>query len=285
MKLLKCGLIILFAANLAAAAQLCRSDGNVINTDAGPSILDNGRTPPPRLADNVEIVEMLVNTGFETGDLSPWYTDGWVVVNQEPHTGQYCALASYGFYLQQDITPTLTDSIVSITFWARQPESMFQAIVFLFNDNTDYWCWVGEQVDWQPYDITSELPLGMWMIGIRFYGYSGGPPDPDLTYIDDISLRRLRSTIKIEEGHASNRWPDLHVSPNPVRDRAVIEWAGCADARPELSIYDLNGAVVARTVLEGGRFTWSTAGLSSGVYFIRLDAGGRSYVKEVLVVK
>ncbi len=282
MKLLKCGLILLFAANLAAAAQLCRSDGNVINTDAGPSILDNGRTPPPRLADTVE---MLGNTGFETGDLSPWYTDAWVVVNQEPHTGNYCALAIACFYLQQDITPTLADSIVSVTFWARQPESMFQRVDFLVRDDTAYYGFFGEQADWQQYDATPYLPLGKWVIALRFWGYSLGSSQHDLTYIDDISLRKLRSTIKIEEGHASNRWPDLYVSPNPVRDRAVIEWAGCAVARPELSIYDLNGAIVTRTVLEGGRFTWSTAGLSSGVYFIRLDAGGRSYVKEVLVVK
>jgi hypothetical protein len=209
-----------------------------------------------------------------------------VVVNQEPHTGNYCALADACYYLRQDITPTLADSIVSVTFWARQPEAMVQRVDFLVReDTTAYYGFFGIQVDWQQYDATPYLPLGNWVIALRFWGYSGGLPDPDLTYIDDISLRRMRSTIKIEEDHTSNRWPDLYVSPNPVRNRAVIEWAGCADARPELSIYDLNGAVVARTVLEGGRFTWSTAGLSSGVYFIRLDAGGRSYVKEVLVVK
>ena len=283
MKLLKCGLILLFAASLAAAAQLCRSDGNVINTDAGLSILDNGRTPPPRLADTVE---MLGNTGFETGSLSPWYTDAWVVVNQEPHTGNYCALAIACFYLQQDITPTLADSIVSVTFWARQPEYMFQRVDFLVRDDTAYYGFFGEQADWQQYDATPYLPLGKWVIALRFWGYSLGSSQHDLTYIDDISLMKQSVIVKVEEDLPSNGRPELRVGPNPVRDRAVIEWTGLKNENPAFAIYDLSGAVVERGLLMNGKYVWSTRGLVSGVYFIRIDRGnGITATKEVLIVK
>jgi len=288
MKIFFYGLIILLCAGLSNAERLCPSGNVVVDRDARPDFTpgDNGqvkRLPPGLMLDTVEV---LLNRGFETGDLSPWYTDAWVVVNQEPHTGNYCALAIACFYLQQDITPTLADSIVSVTFWARQPEYMFQRVDFLVRDDTAYYGFFGEQADWQQYDATPYLPLGKWVIALRFWGYSLGSSQHDLTYIDDISLRKLRSTIKIEEGHASNRWPDLYVSPNPVRDRAVIEWTGLKNENPAFAIYDLRGAVVERGLLMNGKYVWSTRGLVSGAYFIRIDRGnGITATKEVLIVK
>jgi hypothetical protein len=136
------------------------------------------------------------------------------------------------------------------------------------------------------YDATPFLPPGKWMTGLRFWSYSGGPPDPDLSYIDDISLRKQSVTVKVEEDLPSNGRPELRVGPNPVRDRAVIEWTGLKNENPAFAIYDLSGAVVERGLLMNGKYVWSTRGLVSGAYFIRIDRGnGITATKEILIVK
>ncbi len=54
---------------------------------------------------------------------------------------------------------------------------------------------------WTLMDVTSILNPAKILVGIRIWGYSGAGPDPDSTYIDDVSI---------------------HVS-DPVRDVGVVE--------------------------------------------------------------
>jgi len=80
-------------------------------------------------------------------------------------------------------------------------------------------------------------------------------------------------------------------APNPVQDRATVSFAVREEAEATISLYNTLGQAV-RTVYRGtpGAGTGqtvevSTTGLSSGVYFLRLRADGRSKTRRLTVVR
>jgi hypothetical protein len=123
------------------------------------------------------------------------------------------------------------------------------------------------------------------MVALRIWGYSGGNPPIDSTYMDDLSILKLVDDQKIEEHKLAARQLAFNISPNPVHGNAIIEYAIVSGEKPVLSIYDINGAVVERVNLESGKYVWSTKGLENGVYFVRLDTGnGQNSVKKITVI-
>jgi hypothetical protein len=287
MKPLFCVLsITVLMSGLANAGQICRSGNYVMEKNPGSGMINiiniNDRTPLSPLADTVE---QLANPGFETGSLSPWESPMWQVTDLDAHTGVYCAADVGNYWIRQNITPVLTDSIVSITFWSHQPEAQIQAFDFIYNDSTyfEYIVWV--QTTWQQSNVTSYIPTGKTMVALRLWGYSGGPPGIDSTYMDDISILAVTQGTNIEENSSANRQLAFNIRPNPVRGKAVIECPAASGERAMLSIFDINGAVIERATLENGKHIWSTMGLATGVYFARLDAGsGQNSVKKITVI-
>jgi hypothetical protein len=182
------GAMLLLLAGGASAATV--QSGSVVmdsrDITAGPS------TPVPTSS----LVELLANAGFEAGSLPPWTSaGGWSVVGTNPHSGSYCAFDVGNNWVRQDFPPINTANITSVTFWARQPEAQIQAYDFFYSDNTfdeDIWF---VQTIWTQKDITSFLrPAGNLLTGIRIWGYVGGPPDPDETYLDDVSIQGAGAT-------------------------------------------------------------------------------------------
>ena len=131
--------------------------------------------------------ELLVNPGFETGDLPPWYTEVWTIVTDNPHSGTYCAYVEGNNWIKQDFGGVPVSDITSVTFWSKQPEEAIQAIDFFYDDGTYTEDIVYPTSTWQQFDITSWLTSGSTLTGIRIWGYSGGGPDE--TYIDDVSIQ------------------------------------------------------------------------------------------------
>jgi hypothetical protein len=79
--------------------------------------------------------------------------------------------------------------------------------------------------------------------------------------------------------------------PNPLRGEGTIRFAIAAPAAVRLAVFDLEGRRM-WTLLDGEwqtdgshRVTLSTRGWVSGVYLCRLEAGGRSVVTKLLVVR
>ncbi len=132
-------------------------------------------------------VELLVNPGFEDGDLTPWTTSNWTIVTTDPHTGTYCAEDYGNYWIRQDFAPTDVNDIISVIVWVRQPDDMIFAFD-LFYGPSDY----DEDIfnlsgtDWEEFDMTSYLRSSGDLEAIRMYGYSGGPNGP--TYLDDASI-------------------------------------------------------------------------------------------------
>jgi len=80
-------------------------------------------------------------------------------------------------------------------------------------------------------------------------------------------------------------------APNPVQDRATLPFAVRDDAEATITLYNTLGQEV-RTLYrgtpgagEGQTVEVSTTGLSSGVYFLRLRADGRTETRRLTVVR
>jgi len=78
--------------------------------------------------------------------------------------------------------------------------------------------------------------------------------------------------------------------PNPFNPTTAISLQLSADSEVELSIFDMNGGKVA-TLVNGskpkGHYTvsWDASGLSSGIYFYRLQAGDLVETKKMVFMK
>ncbi|MBU1880455.1 T9SS type A sorting domain-containing protein, partial [bacterium] len=135
-------------------------------------------------------VELLTNTGFETGVITPWTHDGyWSVTTTSPNSGMYCATDIGNHWMRQDFTPTPSADIVSATLYCRQPEAAIAAIDFFYSDGTYDEELIWPTAAWEQYDVAFIIAPGRTVVAIRVWGYSGGGPDPDETYYDDFSIQ------------------------------------------------------------------------------------------------
>ncbi len=159
--------------------------------------------------------ELLQNPGFETGSMTPWYHDGsWMVIDSGMHTGSYCAYDVGNHWIRQDITATPQSDIISASLWMRQPEQAISAI-WIYYSNMGYssdLLFINTS-SWLQYDITSFINTGGIMTGIQIWGYSGGGPDPDQTFIDDISIQTAYS-------------PELVVTLTPINPPIIVPSGG-----------------------------------------------------------
>ena len=78
--------------------------------------------------------------------------------------------------------------------------------------------------------------------------------------------------------------------PNPFNPSTSIKFGIKKDGFVSLKIYDLTGREVAALVsgtLRAGSYSvdWNASGLSSGVYFYKLEAGEFTDVKRMALVK
>ncbi len=163
----------------------------------GNSIVESGKslTNPINQTEGMFLLEreMLQNPGFETGLLYPWTTNNWIVDSTYPHQGRYCASVVGNYWIKQNIYhPTFGLDITHISFWARQPEApVAQAYDFIYSDSTIEEFVYYPTADWAEYDVTHNLNQQKILVAFKLWGYSGGGPNPDSTYIDDVSITRI----------------------------------------------------------------------------------------------
>lgn len=83
---------------------------------------------------------------------------------------------------------------------------------------------------------------------------------------------------------------DCWTEPNPFGDRTRVCFSIPRAGIAALSIYDPNGRHVA-SLLEGPVragthvFLWKPAGMASGVYFLRLEADGRTLTRRIILLR
>ncbi len=165
--------------------------------------------------------EMLQNPGFETGLLYPWTTNNWIVDSTYPHQGRYCASVVGNYWIKQNIYhPTFGLDITRISFWARQPEApAAQAYDFIYDDNTFEEFVHFPTAEWAEYDVTYNLNQQKILVAFKLWGYLGGGPNPDSTYIDDISINRF---VDVSITQINSPIPDTYNITDTIRPEITV---------------------------------------------------------------
>lgn len=201
--------IFLFSICAAVAPAQIVQSGNFIVDLSAPDA-----APNPSGSSYADL-ELLSNTGFETGSFPPWTHDGfWTISTTGPHTGTYCAYDIGNHWLRQDFTPTPSAQIVSATLWCKQPEAAISAIDFMYSDGSYSEDLIWPTPNWQQFNVTSFIDPGMTVIGIRVWGYTGGGPNPDETFFDDFSIQTAGGA------------PNITITMTPVNPPIIIPAGG-----------------------------------------------------------
>jgi hypothetical protein len=137
--------------------------------------------------------ELIVNGGFESGVLDPWFNarnfcsnncQPWAVTNANPHSGSFSAMDVGNIELRQDITPTLGSQITSATFWVNNSVGV-DAVDFFYDDNSDEEFVVFTNPGtWNLADVTADINPSKTLVAFSIFGC-----DPACTtFVDDVSI-------------------------------------------------------------------------------------------------
>lgn len=111
-----------------------------------------------------------------------------------------------------------------------------------------------------------------------------------LKQIDNDGTITYSKIISIETGNMPIEFTLNQNYPNPFNPSTVIKYLIPGDGNVKLSIYNAKGELVKKVVdqfqKEGSyNFTFNGAGLASGIYFYKIDAGKFSQTKKMILLK
>jgi hypothetical protein len=132
---------------------------------------------------------VLVNPGFETGSLAPWFADvgAPTVSNADPHTGSFSAAAFGGDSIRQNFAAIPNGNITEVSVWIKRPPFQFSQYSFYYSDNTSSTHLIqGNSSNYDQFNLTSNLTPGKSLTGFSIFGTSAGPAFLDDFVIDVI---------------------------------------------------------------------------------------------------
>jgi hypothetical protein len=132
---------------------------------------------------------VLVNPGFETGSLAPWFGNSGAptVGSTDPHTGVFAAEAFGGDSIRQNFAPIPTSDITEVSVWIKRPPFQFSQYSFYYSDNTSSTHLIqGNSSNYDQFNLTTNLTPGKSLNGFSIFGTSSGPAFLDDFVIDVI---------------------------------------------------------------------------------------------------
>jgi len=154
------------------------------------------------IAAGTATANLLVNPGFESGSLSPWFpvpntfsgTD-FKITSAVVHSGSFSALATGNKRLRQNFTPTPAANISEISFWVRHPTggpNQQTAIDFFYSDGTGNQPVLDVQTTgWEFFNVTNLLNTNKSLSGFAIWGYTDFTTTPPSTYVDDVTIETI----------------------------------------------------------------------------------------------
>lgn len=149
------------------------------------------------LAGNAFAGNVLVNSGFETGALPPWYNSNdfcggctWTVTAADAHSGTYSAFVNGNRLLEQDFTPVPFSMITDVSLWLKMPDTGIAAVYFLYGDATTAENLVTVGNTWSFFDMTSFLDPSKSLAGFGVYGCTGCS-GASQTFADDFVVNAV----------------------------------------------------------------------------------------------
>ena len=132
---------------------------------------------------------ILVNPGFETGSLAPWFANSGAptVSNADPHTGVFSSSQFGGDSIRQNFAPIPNSDITEVSVWIKRPPFQFSQYSFYYSDSTSSTHLIqGNSSDYDQFNLTSNLTPGKSLTGFSIFGTSAGPAFLDDFVIDVI---------------------------------------------------------------------------------------------------
>ena len=120
---------------------------------------------------------------------------------------------------------------------------------------------------------------------------SAGTYSYRLKQIDHNGAFKYSQTIQVTVGSAPQAFDLSQNYPNPFNPTTMIQFTVPSDGRATLKVYNTLGQEVAtlfNNVAKAGEYhqaTFDGSKLASGIYFARLQFGGKTLVKKLLMVK
>ncbi len=130
-------------------------------------------------------------------------------------------------------------------------------------------------------EVDSEQTYYYWLESVelngssRFYG-------PQIVTVTETSEPDDTPEVVYATGIKS-------VFPNPFNPMTTISYSLASDQTVHFTMFDLKGRKVGEMTKQGNKgnntVTWNAEGLSSGIYFIRMNAGGEEETRKVMLLK
>ena len=141
-------------------------------------------------------VNLISNSGFETGSLSSWTPNGnasgtnWHIATDQVHSGDFSAEVNGNALLEQTFAPTATASITEVSAWVKQDPGALFVIDLLYQDGSDtVFFATPAETGFVKYDLTDMLDPGKRLTTLQVYGYDGGTNGP--TWLDDVTVQAI----------------------------------------------------------------------------------------------
>jgi len=140
---------------------------------------------------------LLVNPGFETGDLDPWFPNAGApfVSDDEAHTGSFSAAALGSDSIRQNFDPIPASDITEVSLWVKRAGGPFNSFTFYYDDGSSengLINAVGDGDDWMFFDITGELNPDKNLSGFSIFGTGPGP-----AFLDDFTITPAPSSAAL----------------------------------------------------------------------------------------
>ncbi len=157
------------------------------------------------LSSQAQADQLIINGGFESGALSPWFqgndfsvgTENWNVTAADAHTGSFSATDVGDKELRQNFSATRAGRITEVSFWLKHPDTspfpqgLPAAVDFFYSDGTQVQSVVLTMTtNWELFDVTDRLTPGKQLTGFSIFGFisAGRFGLTNRTFIDDVMI-------------------------------------------------------------------------------------------------
>jgi hypothetical protein len=141
--------------------------------------------------------QVLLNPGFESGSLAPWFTaqggGSWTITSTNCNSGSFCATATGNFELEQTFAPVDVSTITDISFFVLHPDAsvVATAVDLIYQNGNDNEFLVDTSgTGWNFFDVFADLEATGSLTAIGIWGNSGG-----VTMVDDVSITSSASSV------------------------------------------------------------------------------------------
>ena len=216
--------------------------------------------------------------------------DYWEMTTVDPYAGQQAV----GYYSETNgnssriFSPNFdtygSAAVINICFWYKTAEyqNSYDNLLFIYKTNPNStWQEIGPLIPsniWTKFDTI--IPYNSsFQFGFDAVSNNGGG-----VYLDEVSIDV--SSVSVLENN--NEAPLFDIYPNPCNEEMYISLKIPSSAKYTLSIYNSIGimerTIIDRCLLKGKHSTSiDVSNIQSGVYFLRLTGGGKTFIKKVII--